>query len=101
LVGQLKASAFYKDPTQKLICETFEIELRNRNEEAVRVQMLELGYGCSNWEIQQFSHAIEQKDAQPIEFAVEVAAGGSQLVSCRVPLVSLPQCLSSNSIAAL
>jgi len=52
LVGQLKASAFYKDPTQKLICETFEIELRNRNEEAVRVQMLELGYGCSNWEIQ-------------------------------------------------
>lgn len=84
LVGERKRTNFYKHPSRDLIRETFEIEIRNRSEEAVTVKVVEHLYRWSNWAIQQPSHEFEKSDAQTIEFPVDVEADETVTVTYTV-----------------
>ena len=84
LVGERKRTNFYKHPSRDLIRETFEIEIRNRSDEDVSVQVLEHLYRWSNWEIVENSQDFEKSDAQTIEFNVTVGADKTKTVSYTV-----------------
>lgn len=84
LVGERTRTNFYKHPSRDLIGETFQIEIRNRSEETVTVQVVEPLYRWSNWEIQKPSHEFEKTDSQTIEFPVTVAPDGTQVVTYTV-----------------
>ena len=84
LVGERTRTHFYKHPSRDLLRETFEIEIRNRSEEPVTVQVVEHLYRWSNWEIHKPSHAFEKSDAQTIEFPVTVKPDGTQTVTYTV-----------------
>jgi hypothetical protein len=72
LVGERKRTNFYKHPSQDLIRETFEIEIRNRSEDEVTVTVVEPLYRWSNWKITEKNHEFEKTDSQTIEFPVTV-----------------------------
>jgi len=84
IVGERKRTNFYKHPSQDLIRETFEIEIRNRSEETVTVKVVEPLFRWSNWKIQKPSQAFEKTDAQTIEFPVTVDPDGTQTVTYTV-----------------
>ncbi|MGC6424384.1 MAG: DUF4139 domain-containing protein [Lentimonas sp.] len=74
IVGERKRTDFYKHPSRDLLRESFEIEIRNRGEEEVTVNIVEHMSRWSNWEIQKPNHEFEKTDAQTIEFPVDVPA---------------------------
>lgn len=80
LVGERKRTNFYKHPSRDMMRETFEIEIRNRSEEAVTVQVVEHLYRWSNWEVIEKNHGFDKSDAQTIEFPVTVAPDGTETV---------------------
>jgi len=84
LVGERTRGNFYKHPSQDLIRETFEIEIRNRSEEEVTVRVVENLFRWSNWQIQEASQKFEKKDAQTIEFPVTVGPDQTKTVSYTV-----------------
>ena len=84
LVGERTRTQFYKHPSRDMMRESFEIEIRNRSEEAVTVQVVEHLYRWSNWEITERSAAFEKTDAQTIEFPVSVGADAVKTVSYTV-----------------
>jgi hypothetical protein len=84
LVGERTRTDFFKHKSQDLIRETFEIEIRNRSEETVTVNVVEHLYRWSNWEIQKPSQAFEKTDAQTIEFPVTVKPDGTPTVTYTV-----------------
>jgi len=84
LVGERTRTNFYKHPSRDLIRETFEIEIRNRSEEAVTVKVAEHLYRWSNWEITEHQGEYAKTDAQTIEFPVSVAPDGTKTVSYTV-----------------
>jgi hypothetical protein len=84
LVGERKRTDFYKHPSRDLIRETFEIEIRNRSEEEVTVQVVEHLYRWSNWEVTAKNHDFEKKDAQTIEFPVTVGPDATKTVTYTV-----------------
>ncbi|MDP4610458.1 MAG: DUF4139 domain-containing protein [Opitutales bacterium] len=84
IVGERKRTNFFTHKTQDMILETFEVEVRNRGEEAVTVQIVEHMSRWSNWEIQMPSHDFEKTDAQTIEFPIDVPADGTVTVTYTV-----------------
>lgn len=84
LVGERTRTNFYKHPSRDLIRESFKIEVRNRSEETVTVQVVEPLYRWSNWSIQKPSHEFEKTDAQTIEFPVTVAPDSIETVTYTV-----------------
>ena len=84
IVGERTRMNFYKHPSQNLIRETFEVEIRNRSEATVAVQVVEHLYRWSNWEIQKPSHKFDKTDSQTIEFLLTVKPDGIQKVSYTV-----------------
>lgn len=84
IVGERTRTNFYKHPTQDLIRESFEIEIRNRSEEAVTVQAIEPLYRWSNWKITESSSEYKKLNSQTIEFPITVAAGKTAKVSYTV-----------------
>ena len=84
LIGERTRTDFFKHPSKDRMQETFEIEIRNRSEEAVTVQVVEHLFRWSNWEIQEASHTFEKTDAQTIEFPVNVEPDGIQTVTYTV-----------------
>jgi hypothetical protein len=84
LVGERTRTAFYKHPSRDMMRETFEIEIRNRSEETVTVQVVEHLYRWSNWELIESNMKWAGVDAQTIEFPVTVAPDGTQTVSYTV-----------------
>lgn len=84
IVGERKRTNFYKHPSRDMLRETFEIEIRNRSEEAVTVKVVENLFRWSNWEIQKPSQEFEKTDAQTIEFPVTVKADGTATVTYTV-----------------
>lgn len=87
LVGERKRTDFFKHMSRNLIMESFEIEIRNRSEETVTVQVVEHLYRWSNWEINKPSHTFEQTDAQTIQFPVTVEPEGTETVTYTVEYV--------------
>lgn len=84
LVGERTRTEFYKHPSRDMMRETFEVEIRNRSEEEVTVQVVEHLYRWSNWEIIERSADFEKIDAQTIEFPVTVGADEVKTVSYTV-----------------
>ena len=84
LVGERTRTDFFKHPSRDLIRESFEIEIRNRSDETVTVQVVEHLYRWSNWNVKESSQAFEKTDAQTIEFPVTVAPDGAQTVTYTV-----------------
>lgn len=84
LVGERTRTDFYKHPSRGMMRETFEIEIRNRSEEEISVQIVEHLYRWSNWEIQKPSDEYTKKDSQTIEFPVTVGADEVKTVSYTV-----------------
>ena len=72
IVGERKRTNFYKHPGHDMLCDTFEVEIRNRSEETVTVKIVDPLFRWSNWEIQKLSHEFEQTDSRTIEFPVTV-----------------------------
>jgi len=84
LVGERTRTNFYRHPSRDLLRESFEIEIRNRSEEPVTVQVVENLYRSSNWEIQEANHDFQKSDAQTIEFPLTVGPDGTKIVSYTV-----------------
>ncbi|MFP4156392.1 MAG: DUF4139 domain-containing protein [Opitutales bacterium] len=80
LVGERKRDEFFRHPSRDMLRETFEVEIRNRSEEAVTVQVVEHLYRWSNWEILEANHDFEKSDAQTIEFPLSVGADEAETV---------------------
>jgi hypothetical protein len=80
LIGERKQTSFYTHPSQDLMRETFEIEVRNRSEETVTVQVVEHLYRWSNWKLTAKNHDFVQTDAQSIEFPITIAPDGIETV---------------------
>ena len=84
IIGERTRTNFYKHPSRDMLRETFDIEIRNRSEEAVTVRIVEPLFRWSNWEIQKPSQEFEKIDAQTIEFPVQVEADGTATVTYTV-----------------
>ena len=84
LVGERTRKDFFKHPSRNSIRESFEVEIRNRSEETVTVQVVEHLYRWSNWKIESSSHEFEKADAQTIQFPVTVEPDGTQVVTYTV-----------------
>lgn len=80
LVGERTRTNFYKHPSRDLIRETFEIEIRNRSEDPVTVQVVEHLHRWSNWTIPEHSVHFEKINAQTIEFPVAIAPDRTETV---------------------
>jgi hypothetical protein len=68
----------YKDPSKHLYEETFEIALRNHRGGPTHVCVTEHLWG--QWEILSNSHDFTRRDAQTIEFPVDVPEDGEAVV---------------------
>jgi hypothetical protein len=84
LVGERTRRDFYKHPSRDLIRETFEVEIRNRSEEEVTVQVVEHLYRWSNWEITEHQGDFKKTDSQTIEFPVTVEPDAVKTLSYTV-----------------
>ena len=84
LVGERTCTNYSKHRVLDQMTETFEIEVRNRSEETVTVQVVEHLYRWVNWKIKGASHDFEKTDAQSIEFPVTVEPDGTVTISYTV-----------------
>jgi hypothetical protein len=76
IVGERKQTSFHVNVDAHTLDESFEISVRNRKKEAATVVVREYLYRWSNWEITAKSHAFTKRDAQTIDFPVDIAANG-------------------------
>src|SRR5690606_25781826 len=74
VVGERKQTDFKVDSTAKWMEESFEISVRNRKEEAVSVLIREYLYRWSGWQITSESGKHVKRDAQTVDFPVEIPA---------------------------
>jgi hypothetical protein len=76
IVGERKQTSFRIDTSAKAIDESFEISVRNRKKEAATVVVREYLYRWSTWEVTAKSSDYNKRDAQTIDFPLEIAANG-------------------------
>jgi hypothetical protein len=84
VVGERKQTSFRIDTSARTIDETFEISVRNRKKEAAAVVVREYLYRWSSWEITAKNRDFVKRDAQTVDFPVEIAADGEAKVSYAV-----------------
>jgi hypothetical protein len=84
VVGERRRTDFHVDSNRHYFDETFEIKIRNHKKEAVQVRVVERLYRWTNWQIAEKSHKFVKKDAQMVEFPVNVAPDGEQVVTYTV-----------------
>jgi hypothetical protein len=84
IVGERKRSNFHVDSNEHWMDETFEIHVRNHKKEAANARVVEHLYRWTNWKLTQQSQDFKKRDAQTVEFPVEVAANGEQVVTYTV-----------------
>ncbi len=77
VVGERKQTSFHIDTSAKTIDESFEIDIRNRKKDAATVFVREYLYRWSQWEVTAKNHEFAKRDAQTIDFPVQVAADGA------------------------
>lgn len=76
VVGERKQTAFHLDSAGKLLDETFEISVRNRKKEATSVLVREYLYRWNNWRITSNDHDYSKRDAQTVDFPLDIRADG-------------------------
>lgn len=74
VVGDRRQTDFRIDTAGKWLEESFEISVRNRKEEAVEVRVREYAYRWSQWSLKSHSHPFSKRDAQTIDFPLQLAA---------------------------
>jgi hypothetical protein len=72
IVGERQKSDF-KKISDEITDESYQIKLRNHKEEIVEVVVVEHLYAYTEWEIRESSHTYEKKDANTIEFKIQLA----------------------------
>jgi hypothetical protein len=84
IVGERKQTDFRVDSSGKVITESFEIQVRNRKTEAAAVTVREYLYRWSQWQITAKNHDYEKRDAQTIDFPLQIPADGTAKVTYTV-----------------
>jgi len=84
IVGESTRTDFKVESGRKTMTESWEIEVRNRKEEKVTVEVYATLFRWNNWEITQHSQDFEKIDAQTIMFPVGIDADGEQKVTYTV-----------------
>ena len=84
IVGERKRTNFRVESNQHWMDETFEVRVRNHKKESANVRVVEHLYRWTNWKLTDQSHQSKKRDAQTVEFPVEVAANGEQVVTYTV-----------------
>jgi hypothetical protein len=84
IVGERKQTSFRIDTSAKTIDESFEISVRNRKKEAATVVVREYLYRWSTWDISAKNRDFAKRDAQTIDFPVDIAANGEAKVAYTV-----------------
>jgi hypothetical protein len=77
VVGERKQTGFHVDTAGKTITESFEIDVRNRKTEAAAVTVREYLYRWSQWQVTARNHDFEKRDAQTIDFPLQIPADGT------------------------
>jgi hypothetical protein len=72
IVGERKKTDF-KQISDDVTEESYQIKLRNHKEEAVEVMVVEHLYSYTDWEIRESTFPYEKKDANTIEFKIALA----------------------------
>jgi hypothetical protein len=84
IAGERRQTEFRSDFKARWMEESFTIEVRNRKKEKATVIVREYLYRWSGWKILEASHRYEKRDAQTIDFPIEVPADGTVTVRYRV-----------------
>jgi hypothetical protein len=84
VVGERIRTNFSGNNRQDYAEEDFEIKVRNRKTEPVTVRVVEHLYRWTNWTITQKSDEFIKKDAQTIEFHVQIPPNAEKIVTYRV-----------------
>ena len=84
LVGERTQTDFYKHPSRDLIRESFSIEIRNRSEKDVEVDIVEHLYRWTNWKVIDPSQPYEKVDSRTIRFPLPVQAEDTATVTYTV-----------------
>jgi hypothetical protein len=84
VVGERIRTNFNGNNRQEFAEEDFEIKVRNRKTTPIEVRVVEHLYRWTNWSITQKSDDFIKKDAQTIEFRVNVPADTEKVVTYRV-----------------
>ena len=84
IVGERKQTNFRADTTGKTLEESFEISVRNRKKEAATVVVREYLYRWSQWEITAKNHDYAKRDAQTVDFPLDIPADGEAKVTYTV-----------------
>jgi hypothetical protein len=81
LVGERRRTVYRVDHARSMLDESFEIKVRNRKKEPVQVRVVEHLYRWNTWEIQVNSMPFAKKDAQTIEFTVQLQPDEEKVVT--------------------
>ena len=84
LVGERKRTNFKVDTSNKWADETFEITLRNRKKEPVKIRVVEHLYRWTNWEIRDQSDDFLKVSSDEIQFRVDIKPGEERKVTYTV-----------------
>jgi hypothetical protein len=83
IVGERKRTDF-KQISKDVTEESYEIKLRNHQEEAVEVVVVEHLYSYTEWEIIESNFKYEKKDAGTIEFKIPLAKDEEKIINYTV-----------------
>ncbi len=80
VVGERKQVDYKIDTSAKRIDETFEISVRNRKKEAATIRVREYLYRWSTWAITDENVKHDKRDANTVDFVVNIPADGEQKI---------------------
>lgn len=81
VVGERKQTSFRYDEKARTIDESFELSVRNRKKTAAKVLAREYLYRWSAWSIAAKNHDFIKRDANTIDFPLEIPADGEAKVT--------------------
>jgi hypothetical protein len=84
VTGERKRTNYHVDSNQRWMDETFEIRIRNHKKDSVDVRAVEHLYRCINWKLTEQSSHFNKTESQTIEFPVNIAANGEQVITYTV-----------------
>ena len=84
VVGDRTRTDFQVDTTAKTLTESFKISVRNRKKIATAVLVREYMYRWSGWDVTASSIKGNKRDAQTLDFPLEIAADGEAVVTYTV-----------------
>jgi hypothetical protein len=84
LVGERRRTDYKTDGSNHWTDESFEIKVRNHKKEAVEIRIVEHLYRWFNWDIVEKSDVFLKKNAQEMEFRVQVKPDEEKVVTYKV-----------------